>query len=93
MIDFLDKGRKGMSSTFLARLKIGNKLVDAKGVRHLYRVAPGSKHLAAIVLAALVVLFTIIALSPNTQDSIRNMMFDLKSKFWKVWLNLRMWER
>ena len=93
MIDFLDKGRKGMSSTFLTRLKIGNKLVDAKGVRHLYRVAPGSKHLASIVLAALVVLFTVIALSPNMRDSIQNVMFDMKSKFWKVWLNLRMWEK
>src|SRR5690606_18012763 len=32
MIDFLEKGRKGMGSTLLVRLKIGEKLVDAKGV-------------------------------------------------------------
>lgn len=36
MIDFLEKGRKGMGSTLLVRLKIGEKLVDAKGVRLLY---------------------------------------------------------
>lgn len=36
MIDFLEKGRKGMGSTLLVRLKIGEKLIDAKGVRHLY---------------------------------------------------------
>lgn len=36
MIDFLEKGRKGMGSTLLVRLKIGEKLIDAKGVRLLY---------------------------------------------------------
>ncbi|WP_202076744.1 putative cytokinetic ring protein SteA [Caldalkalibacillus salinus] len=36
MFDFLEKGRKGMGSTLLVRLKIGEKLVDAKGVRLLY---------------------------------------------------------
>lgn len=36
MVDFLEKGRKGMGSTLLVRLKIGEKLVDAKGVRLLY---------------------------------------------------------
>lgn len=36
MIDFLEKGRRGMGSTLLVRLKIGEKLVDAKGVRLLY---------------------------------------------------------
>jgi len=36
MIDFLEKGRKGMASTALVRMKIGNKLIDAKGVHKLY---------------------------------------------------------
>lgn len=36
MIDFLEKGRKGMASTMLVRMKIGGKLVDAKGVSKLY---------------------------------------------------------
>ena len=35
--EFLDKGRKGMASTFLTRLRVGSKLVDAKGVSQLYR--------------------------------------------------------
>ena len=34
--EFLDKGRAGMSSTFLTRLKTGSKLVDAKGASRLY---------------------------------------------------------
>ena len=37
MEDFLDKGRAGMASTFLVRLKVGRMLVDAKGVNRLYR--------------------------------------------------------
>ena len=36
MIDFLEKGRPGMASTFLTRLKIGDKLVDARGLGKLY---------------------------------------------------------
>src|SRR4029078_6071061 len=37
LVEFLDKGRAGMASTFLTRLKVGGKLVDAKGVSRLYR--------------------------------------------------------
>ena len=40
LIEFLDKNRGGMSSTFLTRLRIGETLVDAKGVSRLYN--PGS---------------------------------------------------
>ena len=51
LVEFLDKGRGGMASTFLTRLKIGGKLVDAKGVSRLYRqtmsgsarAAPGAR--------------------------------------------------
>ena len=39
LVEFLDKGRSGMASTFLTRLRVGGKLVDAKGVSRLYRVA------------------------------------------------------
>ncbi len=35
--DFLDKGRRGMASTFLTRLRIGSKLVDAKGIARLWK--------------------------------------------------------
>ncbi len=37
MVEFLDKGRGGMSSTFLTRLRLGPMLVDAKGVSQLYK--------------------------------------------------------
>jgi uncharacterized membrane-anchored protein len=36
LVEFLDKQRGGMSSTFLTRLRLGEALVDARGVSHLY---------------------------------------------------------
>lgn len=93
LVDFLDKGRKGMSSTFLVRLKVGNRLVDAKGVSKLYRIHPSGRHFLALALAALVVIVTIIALSPAVQDQIRGLSDDLRSQLWHLWVMRRMWER
>ena len=42
LIEFLDKDREGMSSTFLTRLRVGEILVDTKGVSRLYRSGPSS---------------------------------------------------
>jgi uncharacterized membrane-anchored protein len=52
MADFLDKGRAGMASTFLVRMKVGGILVDAKGVSRLYRHRVHKRDLAMLVLAA-----------------------------------------
>ncbi len=52
MIEFLDKGRKGMSSTFLVRLKVGTILVDAKGVNKLYKRKIKIRYLAEMIAAA-----------------------------------------
>src|SRR5438552_6422269 len=41
LVEFLDKNRRGMSSTFLTRLRLGEILIDAKGVSRLYRPRPG----------------------------------------------------
>jgi len=54
LVEFLDKGRAGMSSTFLTRLRVGGKLVDAKGVSRLYRSRISSLSLILLVLATLV---------------------------------------
>jgi uncharacterized membrane-anchored protein len=53
LVEFLDKGRAGMASTFLVRLKVGPKLVDAKGVSRLYRSQVRRLDLVMLVLAAL----------------------------------------
>jgi uncharacterized membrane-anchored protein len=51
LVEFLDKGRSGMASTFLTRLRIGGKLVDAKGVSRLYRSRIPVTTLILLVLA------------------------------------------
>ena len=92
LIDFLDKGRKGMSSTFLVRLKVGNRLVDARGVSKLYRAQPSVRYIGLLAMAALVSLFTVIALSPTMQDQIQTMIQDFRAQFWELYTRLRPWE-
>jgi uncharacterized membrane-anchored protein len=59
MVEFLDKGRPGMASTFLTRLKVGPKLVDAKGVNRLYRQGVRRSDLIFLVVAALAAMLAI----------------------------------
>jgi uncharacterized membrane-anchored protein len=63
LVEFLDKARSGMSSTFLTRLRVGEILVDAKGVSRLYRPSPGRGPLIVVTLAALLVLVVVVATS------------------------------
>lgn len=65
--EFLDKGRAGMSSTFLTRLRIGSKLVDAKGVSRLYRQRIASGQLALLALAGLLALLVALWSTPGGQ--------------------------
>ena len=67
LLEFLDKGRAGMSSTFLTRLKVGGRLIDAKGVSRLYRTRISGWHLAALALAGLIALFVALAATPAGQ--------------------------
>ncbi|SDS59846.1 putative cytokinetic ring protein SteA [Paraoerskovia marina] len=53
LVEFLDKGRAGMASTFLTRLRVGGKLVDAKGVSRLYRQRISNMQLVLLSLAGL----------------------------------------
>lgn len=63
MADFLDKGRGGMSSTFLVRMKVGPRLVDAKGVSRLYGGRVRRRDLMVMVVAALVTLAVVVLIS------------------------------
>lgn len=78
LIEYLDKGRKGMASSFLVRLKVGPKLVDAKGVSKLYRSSPGIRDLSLLVAAAFVLMAVIVFISP-----------DVRNQIWLVLLSVR----
>lgn len=63
MEDFLDKGRAGMASTFLVRLKVGRILVDAKGVNRLYRPVVKGSDLALLLLALIGSFIAVVSVS------------------------------
>lgn len=81
LIEYLDKGRKGMASTFLVRLKVGPKLVDAKGVSKLYRAAPGMLDLSLLVGAALVLVTVIVTISPAARNWLALILLRLRALF------------
>ena len=72
--EFLDRGRAGFSSTFLTRLRVGGKLVDAKGVSRLYRPRVSGWALAALVLAASITMLIVLAISPAGQVLRRDLL-------------------
>ena len=64
LVEFLDKGREGMASTFLTRLRVGGKLVEAKGVSRLYRSRISIGSLLLLVATALVTVGVVLWFSP-----------------------------
>src|SRR5450631_126542 len=64
LVEFLDKGRSGMASTFLTRLRLGGKLVDAKGVSRLYRSRISNLSLAVMLSVGLIALFVALTATP-----------------------------
>ena len=61
LVDFLDKGRAGMASTFLTRLRVADKFVDAKGVSRLYRQRISTLQVVLLAVAGLVALAAALA--------------------------------
>jgi uncharacterized membrane-anchored protein len=80
LIEFLDRKRAGMSSTFLTRLRIGEKLVDAKGVSRLYNPGSGLSPVPLFLAAFMIVLAILVIASPALGD-----LVDL------IWLKVKIW--
>jgi uncharacterized membrane-anchored protein len=83
--EFLDKGREGMSSTFLVRLRVGEILMDAKGVSRVYAPRVRTADTLVMCAAAAFVLAMIVAVSPALRlyvaqlfEQFRTWLFDLK---------------
>lgn len=77
MVDFLDKGRSGMASTVVTRMKVGPILVDAKGVSRLYRTQVRKRDLLLLVAAAIIALVVIAIVSEPIRLIIRAYWDDL----------------
>ena len=84
--EFLDKGRGGMASTFLVRLRVGETLVDAKGVSRIYQ-GRGFRALDTLLLvgSALFAMFVVVWFSPSLRlywdllvEQVRQWLFHVK---------------
>lgn len=80
LVEFLDKGRKGMASTFLVRLRVGPILVDAKGMSRLYRGRVRTRDLLLLVAVALVTIAIVIGFSPI-----------MRAELHAIWIQIREW--
>jgi uncharacterized membrane-anchored protein len=78
LTEFMDKNRAGMSSTFLTRLRIGETLVDAKGVSRLYNPGVRGRQLWAFFAVSLLVIVIVVLSSPALEE-----FFDL------LWLKIK----
>ena len=84
MVEFLDKGRKGMASTFLTRLRLGPVLVDAKGVNQLYEGRVRRLDLVLLIAAALVAILVVAIVARPIHT-----MFDaLRVTFEDLWYSI-----
>jgi uncharacterized membrane-anchored protein len=67
LTEFLERDRAGMSSTFLTRLKVGDILVDARGVSRLFRARVGAGPLLAFTAGGVAAIVAAVAVSSELQ--------------------------
>jgi len=79
LTEFLERDRAGMSSTFLTRLKVGEKLVDARGVSGLFRGRAGIGPLLAFAAAGVAALVAAVAVSSDLQHFLSLLVERLQS--------------
>jgi uncharacterized membrane-anchored protein len=87
MVEFLDKGRQGMASTFLTRLRLGPVVVDAKGVNRLYEGRIRRRDLLLLIASALLVVVVMAIAS----DSFRVFLHGFQVVFSDSWTTIRNW--
>lgn len=84
MVEFLDKGRAGMSSTFLTRLRIGPMLIDAKGVSQLYKGRVRRRDILLLLIAALTVILAVAVVSDSLQVLLRTVWVYLRDSWYSL---------
>jgi uncharacterized membrane-anchored protein len=85
LVEFMDKGRKGMASTFLTRLRVGPILVDAKGISRLYRTRIRRRDLLMLIGAALITMAVVVAVSEPMRLYLRFFWNDIQ----ELWFSIR----
>jgi uncharacterized membrane-anchored protein len=83
LAEFLDKGRAGMASAVLTRIRVGDKIVDAKGVSRLYQTRISGRSLILLAVAALVPVAAL-AWTPAGRLYLGYLIFDLRNVWY--WL-------
>jgi uncharacterized membrane-anchored protein len=83
LTEFLDRGRAGMASTFLTRLRLGSKVVDANSVSRIYRTRISGAALLLLVIAALVAVVVALAISDSGRTYLNSLHQD--------WTNVVNW--
>jgi uncharacterized membrane-anchored protein len=74
LVEFLEKRRAGMSSTFLTRLRIGELLVDAKGVSRLYNPGTSLAHMG-LFFGVFLLLLVIVVLSTPALETVVDLLW------------------
>jgi uncharacterized membrane-anchored protein len=87
MVEFLDKGRRGMASTFLTRLRLGPVLVDAKGVSRLYQGRIRRRDMVLLVVSAVAAMVAMVYAS----HSLRVFLDGFRLMFDDAWSRVRDW--
>jgi uncharacterized membrane-anchored protein len=78
LVEFLDRNRRGMSSSLLTRLRVGEILVDAKGVSRLYRPRPGLTPLLLVIAAGLIAMVAVVWTTPALRDVVELLWLKLQ---------------
>jgi uncharacterized membrane-anchored protein len=81
LIEFLERNRHGMSSTFLTRLRVGEVLVDARGVSRLVSRRVGLWPLAALGATGLGAIVVAVVASPGIHHLIELIVLRLRDAF------------
>ena len=81
VVEFLEKGRHGMASTLLTRLRVGHKLVDAKGVSALHTTGIRWWHIFLLLVVGILLGSWLIKLSPTLQTYLRPLWLWFRTSF------------
>lgn len=67
LVEFMDRGKTDMSSSYLTRVRLGSKLIDANGVRRLHHTRIRMWQLMLLLLAGLLAVGVSIGATPAGQ--------------------------